>query len=302
MAMEITFLGTSSMVPTKERGQSGILLDCGKEKILFDCGESMQRQLRIAGIAPPKITRVFISHDHGDHIFGLPGLLENIAKNSAEKKIEIYGTVDFGKKLKQIVKTFEIGHKIDINFTAIEKNGVFLDTGDLQFGAHFLNHGVPCLGYYVREKDNICIDKVKMKKLKLPSGPIIAKLKSKKDVTFEGKKIKWKNVTFVKEGKKVSVVLDTAICSAAVSVAKDSDILICESTFLKEMKIRAKKYKHLTSEDAGEIAKKGKCKKLVLTHFSQRYEKEEISTMLKEAKKVFKKDVVAANDFMKIKV
>ena len=74
------------MVPTKERGQSGILIDCGKEKILVDCGENMQRQLRIAGIAPPRITRIFISHDHGDHIFGLPGLLENMGKNSSEKK------------------------------------------------------------------------------------------------------------------------------------------------------------------------------------------------------------------------
>ncbi len=302
MAMEVTFLGTSSMVPTKERGQSGILIDCGKEKILVDCGENMQRQLRIAGIAPPRITRIFISHDHGDHIFGLPGLLENIGKNSSEKKIEIYGTSDFGKKLKQIIKTFELSHKIDVNYTAIEKNGVFLETEDLQCGAHLLNHGVPCLGYYVREKDKICIDKIKMEKLKLPSGPIIAKLKNKKDVTYQGKKVRWKDVTFIKPGKKVSVILDTAICASATSLCKDSDVLICESTFLKDMKIKARKYKHLTSEDAGELAKKGKCKRLVITHFSQRYEQEEVEVMIKEAKNIFKKEVVAAKDFMKIKV
>ena len=300
--MEITFLGTSSMVPTKERGQSGILIDCGREKVLVDCGENMQRQLRIAGIAPPKITRVFISHWHGDHVFGLPGLLENLAKNSFEKKVEIYGNIEVKKKLIQLVRTFDIGHKIKINFTVIDKNGVFLDTEDYQFGAHFLKHGIPCLGYYVKEKDKVCVDKVKMKKLKLPSGPIIAKLKNKKDVEYKGKKIKWKDVTYVKEGKKVSVILDTSLCSAAVSVCKDSDLLVCEATFLKDMNAKAKKYNHLTSEDAGELAKKGKCKKLVITHFSQRYEKSEIETMVKEAKKAFGKEVVDAKDFMKIKV
>lgn len=299
--MEVTFLGTSSMVPTKERGQSGILIDCGREKVLVDCGENMQRQLRIAGIAPPKITRVFISHWHGDHIFGLPGLLENLAKNSFEKKIEIYGTLDVKKKLMQLVRTFDLSHKIKINFTVIGRSGVFLDTGDYQFGAYFLKHSIPCLGYYAKEKDKVCVDKDKMKKLKLPSGPIIAKLKSKKDVEYKGRKIKWKDITCVKEGKKVGVVLDTAVCSAAVSVGKNADLLICEATFLKDMKARAKRYKHLTSEDAGELGRKSKCKKLVVTHFSQRYEKSEIEQMVKEAKKVFKKEVIAAKDFMKIK-
>lgn len=295
-------MGTSSMVPTKERGQSGILIDCGREKVLVDCGENMQRQLRIAGIAPPKITRIFISHWHGDHVFGLPGLLENLAKNSFEKKVDIYGTIEVKKKLLQLVRTFDIGHKIEINFNVIRKGGVFLDTEDYQFGAYFLKHSIPCLGYYAKEKDKVCVDKTKMKKLKLPSGPIIAKLKSKKDVEYKGKKIKWKDVTYIKEGKKVGVILDTALCNAAVNVGKNADLLICESTFLGAMKERAEKYKHLTSEGAGKLAKKGNCKKLVITHFSQRYEKNEIETMIKEAKKVFKKEVVAAKDFMKIKV
>ncbi len=300
--MEVVFLGTSSMVPTKERGQTGILVDCGKEKALVDCGENMQRQLRIAGIAPPRITRLFLTHWHGDHILGLPGFFENIGKNSFEKKIEVYGTLEVKKKVAQIMRTFELKTKVDIKFHVIEKNGVFLDTGDYKFGAVFLKHSIPCLGYYIVRKDKLCIDKEKMKKLGLPSGPIIADLKNKKNVNYKGLKVNWKDVTFVKEGKKVGVVLDTANCAGAVKVGKNADLLICESTFLGEMEDRAKKYKHLTCVGAAEIAKKAEAKKLVLTHFSQRYEDKDVEKMKNEAKEVFKGEIVAAKDFMKIKV
>jgi ribonuclease Z len=300
--MKVTFLGTSSMIPTKERGQSGIFIDCGVEKILIDCGENTQRQMRIAGIAPPKITRLFITHWHGDHVFGLPGLLENLAKNSFEKKIEVYGTQRVKKKLELLVETFNIKRKIEIKFNIIRKEGVFLETDDYEFGSYFLDHSSPCLGYYVKEKDKVCVDKGKMKKLSLPSGPIIAELKKKKNVNYKGKKIKWKDVTYVKEGKKVSVVMDTCVCKGSVNVAKNSDLFICESTFKGDKAKAAKEYKHLTSVDAGKIAKKSQVKKLVLTHFSQRYEDEDLKIMKKEAKENFKGEVILSKDFMSIMV
>ncbi len=300
--MNVTFLGTSSMTPTKTRGQSGIYVDCGKEKILLDCGENIQRQMRIIGISPPKTTRIFISHWHGDHVFGLPGLLENIAKNAFEKKIEIYGNAEVKKRLNQLVKAFDLNHKLKINFNLIEKNGIFLKTDDYEFGAYLLKHGTPCLGYYIKEKDRICVDKAKMKKVGLPSGPIIRKIKSKKDVTFKGKKIKWKDVTYLKEGKKIAVLLDTGICRSAISLAKNSDLLICESTYLDERKENAIKYNHLTSGQCGEIATKSGSKKVIITHFSQRYEKEDIAKMKKEVKKEFKGKVDAAEDFMIVEV
>ncbi len=300
--MKVTFLGTSSMVPTKERGQSGIYVDCGAEKILVDCGENIQRQMRIAKISPPRTTRIFLSHWHGDHVFGLPGLLENIAKNSADKKIEIYGTEIVKKKLAQLVKAFDLRNKLKINFNVIHRGGSFLNVGDFEFGAYFLKHGTPCLGYYAKQKDRFCIDKVKMKKVGLPSGEIISRLKNKKDVVYKGKKIKWKSLTYFKKGKKVAVVLDTGVCPSAISVAKDADLFICESTFLNEMNEKAKKYTHLTAGQAGELAKKAKCGELIITHFSQRYDEEDIEKMKEEAMKTFGKKVEIAKDFMTIAV
>ncbi len=299
--IKITFLGTSSMVPTKDRGQSGIFVDCGSEKILVDCGENIQRQMRIAGISPPKTTRIFLSHWHGDHVFGLPGMLENIAKNSSEKKVSVYGTNEVKKRMMMLMRTFNIDKKIKLDFTVIEKNGVFLENREYEFGAYFLKHSMTCLGYYVKYKDKICIDKNKMKKLGLPSGEMIAKLKNKKDITYKGKVVKWKDVTFLKEGKKVGIILDTAVCQGAVNLARDADVVICESTFSHEMADKARLYKHLTSTQAGEIAKKGNAKKLVITHFSQRYDNVE-EKILKEAKKAFGKEVVCAKDFMSFSV
>ena len=138
--INLTFLGTSSMMPTKTRGQSGIFIDCGTEKILFDCGENIQRQMRIAGISSSKITRIFITHWHGDHVFGLPGLLENIGKNSANPKIEIYGTKEVGLKINSLIKTFDLKDKIKIKFNKIEENGIFFEDEKLKFGAYLLNH------------------------------------------------------------------------------------------------------------------------------------------------------------------
>jgi len=290
------------MIPTKERGQSGIFIDCGAEKILVDCGENIQRQMRIAGIAPPRVTRIFLSHWHGDHVFGLPGLIENIAKNSFVKKVRLYGTRQVKEKVKLLVKTFDFARKIDIEFKIINKSGVFAESEDYEFGAYFLQHSSPCLGFYIKQKDKICVDKVKMKKLKLPSGPVIGSLKNKKNVEYKGRKIKWKDVTYVKEGKKISLVMDTGVCGDCVKIAKDSDLFICEATFRGDKAIKAKEYKHLTSIDAGKIAKKAKVKKLVLTHFSQRYEEEDLKFMKKEAKDIFGGEVLLAKDFMKVNV
>jgi len=303
MVIKATFLGTSSMVPTRERGQSGIFVDCGTEKILVDCGENIQRQMRICGISPPRVTRIFLSHWHGDHVFGLPGMLENIAKNSAEKKVNVYGTKEVKRRLLMLMRTFDIDKKIKLDFTVIEKNGIFLENEDYQFGAYFLNHSMPCLGYYIEYKDKVAMDKNKMKKLGLPSGELIAQLKSKKNVVYKGKTIKWKDVTYVKEGKKIGIVIDTAVCPGAINTVKDADFAIIESTFLSDMKDKARLFKHLTATQAGEIAKKAKAKKLVITHFSQRYENEIVDEkMLNEAKKAFGKEVITAKDFMSIDI
>jgi len=298
--MKITFLGTTSMIPTKNRGHIGVLVENAKEKILVDCGEGVQRQMRIARIAPPRITRIFLTHWHGDHVVGLPGLLENLAKQGNVKSIKMYGVEEVGKKIKKLMDVFDINKKIKVEFTVIKKDGIFESTNELEFGAYFLKHSAVTLGYYIKDKDRTCIDKKKIKKYGLTQGPILGKLKKGKDIVFKGKKIKAKDIIYVKKGKKVSLCLDSVMCNNCIELAKDSDVFVCESTYLSNMKDKAKKHLHLTSGQAGEIAKKANAKKLVLTHFSQRYNKKDLNLMKKEAKEIFGKEVVISEDFMRI--
>ena len=154
-----------------------------------------------------------------------------------------------------------------------------------------MTHGIPCNAYTFVKKDRIRIDKRKLKKTPL-EGPILKNLKEGKDVVYKGKKYLAKNLTYKEIGKKISFILDTSINSKIVPFAENSDLLICESTFDSESEDRAKEYKHLTSNQAAEIAKKSKSKKLILTHISQRYSKDPKKILL-SAKKVFKNSFLA---------
>ena len=153
-------------------------------------------------------------------------------------------------------------------------------------------HGTPCNAYCFVKKGQIRIDKKKLKKYKIPSGPLLSKLKHGKSITYKGKKYLAKDLTYKQGESKVSFVLDTALNKNIIPFVKNSDLLISESSFSDELKSKAKEYRHLTAKQAAEIAKKSNSKKLVLTHISQRYEKH-LDRILKEAKKVFKNSVLA---------
>jgi ribonuclease Z len=155
-------------------------------------------------------------------------------------------------------------------------------------------HGIPANAYSFVIKDKLRLNKSKIKKLKLPNSPLLGKLQNGKDITFEGKKIKSKDVSYIQEGKKISIILDTLMNENAVKLAKNSDLIICEASFLSTEKEKIKEYKHLTAKQAGEIAKKSKSKKLCLVHISQRHEQNK-KEILTDAKKFFK-DTTIPND------
>jgi len=297
--MEITFLGTSGMQPTKDRNLSSLLLRYKAENILIDCGEGTQRQFRIADISPIKITKILITHLHGDHINGLPGFLQNLHKNEYKKTLEIYGPKGIKNLIKLVLTIANLGNnKLKVNVNEIEP-GIFLKTKDYFLTAKKLNHSCECYGYSFTEADKRKMDMKYLKKFKLKKHVLLGKLQKGKDIVYEGKKIKVKDATYIEKGKKITLIADTSYTEQATSLAKDSNLLICESTYNKEHKQKAREYKHLTSEDAANIAKKSKSKKLILTHFSQRYK--DVSGLLKEAKKIFKETSIA-NDFMKVNV
>lgn len=295
--IDITFLGTSSMQPTKQRNHSGIVLSYKQENILLDCGEGTQRQMRIAGIKPAKITRVCISHWHGDHVFGLPGLMSTMGADKPDKVLPIYGPPGTKKYLEFLFKSF--AGKDIIEYTAHEMtSGLLYENEDFALEAKALKHSTPCIGFSFQEKDRRRIDVAKAKKLKL-EGPILGKLQDGNDIIINGKKIKAEEVTYLVPGKKVSYVADTVPCAGAAALAQDADLLISEGTHLDEIKEKTEKYMHLTVKQAALLASENNAKKLIVTHLSQRYKS--TADIIEEARQYFDNSIVA-EDFMKVQV
>jgi len=302
--IKITFLGTSSAVPTVTRNHSSIYLKYKNEDILIDCGEGTQRQLRKAKINPCKITRLLITHIHGDHVFGIPGLFKTLTFNDYNKTLQIYGPKGTKEFIKNIFKTF-IATKIKVNVKVNEvKNKVF-ETPDFSMTSLPLDHGTPTLGYVFQEKQKIRINKAKLKKLKISAKDKfkLRKLLQKKNIKIKNKTIKYKDLTYFEKARKISFVLDTGPCPNLSKLVKNSDIAIIESTFLDKDKYvvsKEKTHKHLTAEQAAKTAKKANVKKLYLTHLSQRYEYDS-NSMLKEAKKFFPTAEIA-RDFLEVEI
>jgi ribonuclease Z len=299
--MKIVFLGTASSFPTKDRNHTSILLRYGPEAILFDCGEGTQRQLRIVGESPMKITKIFITHWHGDHILGLPGLLESMAFNGRKDLLEIFGPGGSRDSVNHLFKALHIrpNFKLSVHEVDTRKSIIAVNTKDYEVSAQFVKHNVPCLAYSFQEKDTYRINKDWVKKEKVQGLPALSKLQEGKDVMIKGKKVKAKDVTYIKPGKKLTFIFDTDPFIELKKFAKDADLLICEGTFSNKIREKARDKGHLTVKDAAKIAKGAKVKRLALTHFSQRYK--DTSELLKEAKSVFKNTIIA-KDFMELNV
>jgi ribonuclease Z len=294
---EIIFLGTSCMQPTKNRNHSSFVLKYKSENIMFDCGEGTQRQMRIAGLKPAKISRLLISHWHGDHVFGIPGLMSTMGADQFAKKLYIYGPKGSKKYLEHLFKSFAAKDIIDHEIKEVF-SGVFFENDDFKIEAHPLKHSALCIGFSFIQKDKLRINVSKAEKLKL-SGPILGELQKGQDVMVKGKLLKSSEITYPVVGKKISYIADTSICDGANALARDADLLISEGTHLSELGEKIEKYMHLTVKDAALIASENNSKKLVITHISPRYK--DTSEIIAEAKTYFDNTVVA-EDFMKFKI
>jgi len=299
MKIPITFLGTSQAIPTAKRNHTAVLLKYKDETILMDCGEGTQRQFRKAKLNPCKITRILITHWHGDHILGLPGLLQTLALNNYNKTLHIYIPKTTKHYIDLIFKMFVFIGKIKYEIHECG-NGKILETPDFYIESKKMNHGTPCLAYSFIEKNKIRLKRDKLKQLKLPNSPLLKKLQQGKNIKYKGKTIKAKDVTYLEKARKITIILDTKINPNCEKIAKNSDLLITESTYADKEKELAKKRKHLTASQAALIAKKSKSKKLILAHLSQRYENKE-KIILNEAKKNFK-NTFLAEDLMRVEV
>jgi len=238
--MEIVFLGTSAMVPTKERNHSAIFISYKNEGILLDCGEGTQRQFKIAGISPTKITKIFISHWDGDHVLGLPGLLQTLSSSEYNKCLEIYGPKNTKKFMSNLFKTFYFDNKLNLKIHEL-KQGKFFENSGFILEAFDLEHKVPTLGINFIEKDRRKINLSYTKKKQIPEGPLLGKLQNNHSIKFKGKVIKPENATYIVKGKKITYIADTVYCKNCIKFSKDSDILICDATYSSELEEKSKK-------------------------------------------------------------
>ncbi len=286
------------MQPTKERNHSSFLLSFNQENILFDCGEGTQRQLRIAGLKPAKISKLLISHWHGDHVFGISGLLSSMGADQYAKKLQIFGPKGSKKYLEHLLKSFAAKDIIDFEVHEV-KSGKIFENEDFELEAYPLQHSTDTIGFVFHEKDRLRINMAKADKLGLKEGPLMGKLQQGKDIEWNGKKIKAKDVTYFVKGRKIGYIADTLPCMGADKIAKDCDLLISEGTHLSDIGEKTEKYMHLSVKDAALIASKNNAKKLVITHISPRYKS--ISDIVEEANNFFPNTIIAA-DLMRIKV
>lgn len=282
--VKITFLGTSDAIPSVNRNHSSILLNYKEENILFDCGEGTQRQFRKAKLNPCKITRILISHWHGDHVLGISGLLATLGLSGYNKHLFIYGPKGTKEKMKQLLELFPFIREYEI--TVEEVMGRFFENADFYLEAEEMEHGLPCNAYNFVKKGQIRIDKQKLKKYKISPGPLLKNLKENKDIEIQGKKYKVSDLTFKEDDLKISVVMDTKMNKKIIPFVKDANIFVCESAYSSELEKEAEEHKHMIMAQVAEIAKKANVKKLILTHISSRHMRE-LKDLSKEVKNIF---------------
>ena len=299
MATNIIFLGTSCMVPTAERNHQGVFLEHQGSGILFDCGEGIQRQMKLAKIRPTQINKIVISHWHGDHVLGLPGLLQTMSSSDYTGKLQIYGPKGSIKYFEHMFKAFVFDSKLDMEITEFEKDGEFVSNNDYSIEAYKLEHKVLTYGFRFIEKDRLRVNLTYTKSLGIPEGPLLGKLQNGKNIVFNGKKIEYEKATRLVPGKIIGIISDTVICNNCYKIADNADLLISEATYTHDLKDKADLYQHLTAQETAQIASQSNASKLIVTHLSQRYKTDE---EIRAEVTTFFEDSDVAYDLMKVKV
>lgn len=304
--MELVFLGTGAGVPSKERNVSALALNLLQEinsTWLFDCGESTQHQILHTTIKPRKINKIFITHMHGDHIFGLPGLLSSRSFQNGNDLLTVYGP----KGIKEYIETSlrvsgsHLTYPLDIiEFT----EGELFKDEYFTVSCKLLEHGVPSYGFRIVEHDRpgeLLVDK--LIKANIKPGPIYSEIKNNIATTLADGRIILREdfIGASKQGRIISILGDTRCASQHGIFVQDSDVLVHEATFNEDKHDLAKKYFHTTTAEAAQLAKSSNVKRLILTHISSRYQKEEYPILLAEAVAIFTQTELA-NDFDSFKL
>lgn len=299
--MEFVFLGTGAGVPAKGRNVSAIALQLLEERgatWLFDCGEATQHQILHTSVRPRRIEKIFITHLHGDHIFGLPGLLGSRSFQGGTTPLTVYGPKGIKQFIEVALAVSTTHVKYPLEIIEITEEGTVFEDKQFFVETKRLSHGIECFGYRIVEKDipgHLLIDKLLDEGVK--PGPLFKRLKDGKTVELEdGRVLCGKDfIGPPQKGRIITILGDTRYCEASIQLAQDADVLVHEATFGAEDSQQAHDYYHSTTEQAANIAVQANVKQMILTHISSRYQGEAWKILLEEAQQVFPNTEIAAD-------
>jgi ribonuclease Z len=299
--MQITFLGTSSAAPTVERGLSSIAIMREGELLLFDAGEGMQRNFIKAGLGMNRKMKVFITHMHADHCVGLLGLLQTMALQGRERRLDVYGQPRLKEFLLENMRIINFGLTFDVGIHVIEGEGLVVEEGEYRVTCCTAQHSVPALSYRLDEFDRPGAFDVELaKKMGIPEGELYGKLQHGQDIEHGGRTVRSAEMVGPpRPGRKIGISGDTRPTDKLARFFSGCDILVFESTYGHDKLAKAVETSHSTATEAATIAKQAGAKKLFLTHFSARYD--ETSALVKEATEIHG-NVEAAEDLKVVEV
>lgn len=302
MSLEVIFLGTAASVPTVDRALPSVVVKRGNEILMFDCGEGAQRQMIKARVGFHKKMKILVSHMHGDHVLGLPGVLQTMSLLDRSRELEVYGPVGIKAFVRAIQRTVQFVLTFPLEIHEIKREGVICDEEEYIVKNARTSHVIPSIGYALIEKPRPGrFDAGKAKTLGVPEGPLWSMLQHGEKVEAPNGKMTSPDqvVGASRPGRKIAYSGDTRPTDRLVRLAQNADLLIHEATLSDELLERAEEDGHSTPSQAAEIAKKARVKRLVLTHVSSRYKTTE--ELLQQAKKIFP-NVEVATDFMKLEL
>jgi ribonuclease Z len=287
--MRVTFLGTSGAVPTTQRNTSAVLVEREGDRLLFDCGEGTQRQMMRYGTGFA-VGHVFLSHLHGDHVLGLPGLLQTWDFNERESPLAVHAPAGTRERIEGLVAATGERPSYPVRIHQVEAGDVVLDREDYQVRAVGVDHRTTAVGYALVEDDRKGrFDReTAEEELGIPPGPKYSKLHAGEPVEHDGRTVHPEEVVGPpRPGRRLVYTGDTRPCGSVVEASEDADLLIHDGTFAEDRQDRARQTAHSTASEAASVANQAGAKRLALTHISSRYAGRDWQRLEEQAREAF---------------
>ena len=316
---ELVVLGTASQAPTRSRNHNGYFLRWDGEGLLFDPGEGTQRQMLFAGVTASQVTRICITHFHGDHCLGLPGVLQRMSLDRVPHAVEVCYPAESREVFGRLRQASLFHDRLQLRERPVEPvdpagaagppgpvtvavTGPATGRASFRLEAWALSHSVPTVGYRLAEPDGrrMLPDRLAARGI---AGPDVGRLQREGRLTApDGQPVTLAEVSAPRPGQRFAFIMDTGLCEGAFALADRADMVVCESTFAQAEAGLARQYGHLTAGQAGRIAAEAGARLLVLTHISQRYQSDDGQRLADEAAEAFGGEVVLARDLDRIPV